>query len=54
MNTPNKTVYDISQSGISLNENNTVNLPNEETATEQGPTNYEGKWSCRKCAPWGC
>ena len=53
MNTPNKTVYDISQSDISLNENNTANLPNEETMTKQGPTNFKVKIESQKACTMG-
>ena len=38
MNTPDKNVYDVSQSDVSINENTTVNSFNNEGTTVQGPT----------------
>ena len=42
-NTPDKNVYDISQSDASINENSTENLFNDEAITVQGQTNNNNK-----------
>ena len=41
--TPNKDVYDVRQSDVSINENTTVNLFNDKGTTVRGPINHNNE-----------
>ena len=47
-NTPNKTVHDVHQSDVSLNENTTRNSFSNELKTVQGPTGDDNKIKLQK------
>ena len=45
---PDKNVYDVSQSDVSINENTTVNLFNDKGTTVQGPTDDNNEIELQK------